>query len=87
MTNKTKNVRAGSSMISAMRKIAGGTSSMGYGASRLGTHRSGTSTGIDNEDLKLLIEKKLNVAQVIYDRKIRDMKPFVLDEACTFIKQ
>lgn len=31
------------------------------------------------------MDKKLNVAMAVFDRKIREMKPFVFDEACKFI--
>ena len=42
---------------------------------------------VNNENLKELVAKKANQIQLAYDRKVRELKQFVFDQACQFLKE
>jgi len=42
---------------------------------------------LTDEGMKAVLDKKVHQIQTGFDRKIREMKPFVLDHACKFIQE
>ena len=42
---------------------------------------------LTDEGLRALLDKKVKLIQTGFDRKVRDMKPFVLEQACQFIRE
>ena len=40
-----------------------------------------------DEKMQAFIDKKISKMQAAFDRKVRDVKPFVFDQACEFIKE
>ena len=56
------------------------------------SHMSKTSAMRENNtdlknELRQMVDNKVHLIQVAFDRKVHDLKPFVLDQACHFIKQ
>ena len=95
-----KNIGGGSRMGSGSRM--GGGSGMGDGSrmrrgSRMGATQLGggsimslMSSGVEGmlntEQLRAVLDKKIKQIQIGFDRKVSDLKPFLLDVACGFIK-
>lgn len=46
----------------------------------------GTSKTLD-ENFKAVLDKKVGQIQLSFDKLVRDIKPFVFDQACAFLRQ
>ena len=42
---------------------------------------------LSDDNLRAILDKKVQKIQTAFDRKVKDMKPFLLDQACAFIRQ
>ena len=68
-------------------------SNMKMGSSIMSMTDNGSSSlsnmgpGVDREKLNALLDKKVHQIQIGFDRQVKDMKPFILDYACNFIKE
>lgn len=68
---------------------AGDSSALGSSLRMQGTSNfeSKMSAINSNENLKGFLDSKIHKIQAAFDRKVHDLKPFVLDQACLFVKE